>query len=74
MTTPVEHLRQIAGELQLADVRTAVGISLMTDFEQFSVIKPVPHHEGTLATMLDQLVAWSGAMRTVRENALQRVA
>lgn len=65
----VEHLRQIAGELQLADVRTAVGVSLMTDFEQFSVMKPVPHHEPTLNTMLDQLVSWSGALRSVRETA-----
>jgi len=64
----VEHLRQIAGELQLADVRTAVGVSLITDFEQFSVMKPVPHHEPTLTTMLDQLVAWSGALRGVRES------
>lgn len=64
----VEHLRQIAGELQLADVRTAVGISLITDFEQFSIMKPVPHHEPTLNTMLDQLVSWSGALQTVREN------
>lgn len=66
----VEHLRQIVGELQMADVRTAVGVSLMTDFEGWTTMKPVPHHEGTLNTMLDQLVAWSGAMKTVREGAL----
>ncbi len=66
----VEHLRQIAGELQLADVRTAVGISLLTDFENFSTMKPVPHHEAGLNTMLDQLVAWSGALKGVREGVL----
>lgn len=66
----VEHLRQIAGELQLADVRTAVGISLVTDFEGFTTMKPVPHHEPVLNTMFDQVIAWSGALRTVRAEVL----
>lgn len=35
----VEHLRTIVGELQMADVRTAVGVSLMHDFENWSVMK-----------------------------------
>jgi NAD(P)H-dependent FMN reductase len=65
----VEHLRQIVGELQMADVRTAVGVSLITDFEGFTTLKPLPHHEPTLSTMFDQLVAWSGALRGVREDA-----
>jgi NAD(P)H-dependent FMN reductase len=66
----VEHLRQIVGELQMADVRAAVGVSLINDFEGFTTLKPLPHHEPTLATMLDQLVSWSGALKTVRTNAL----
>lgn len=66
----VEHLRQIVGELQMADVRAAVGVSLINDFEAFTTLKPIPHHEPTLKAMLDQLVAWSGALKTVRENAL----
>jgi len=36
----VESLRLVAGELQMADVRTAVHLSLFTDFENFSVFKP----------------------------------
>ncbi len=39
-TRAVEHLRLIAGELQMADVRTQVALSLFTDFENFSVFKP----------------------------------
>ncbi|MEV8635858.1 NAD(P)H-dependent oxidoreductase [Streptosporangium sp. NPDC051023] len=62
----VEHLRLIAGELQLADVRAQVELSLFTDFENFTVFTPSARQEGTLTTMLDQLVAWSAALRTVR--------
>lgn len=70
----VEHLRQIVGELQMADVRTAVGVSLIHDFESFATLKPIPHHEPALATMFDQLVAWSGALKTVRREALVSAA
>jgi NAD(P)H-dependent FMN reductase len=66
----VEHLRLIVGELQIADVRQQVGISLITDFEGFTTMKPVPHHEAPLSTMLDQLVSWAGALRSVRTAAL----
>jgi NAD(P)H-dependent FMN reductase len=36
----VEHLRLIMGELQVADVRAQVALSLFTDFENFSVFTP----------------------------------
>lgn len=63
----VEHLRVIAAELQMADVRAAVGISLLTDFVDFTTMKPeLPHHEKALRDMLGQLVPWSAAMRDVR--------
>ena len=65
----VEHLRLIVGELQMADVRQQVGISLFTDFEGYTTMKPIPHHEAPLATMLDQLVSWSGALQTVRTES-----
>jgi NAD(P)H-dependent FMN reductase len=62
----VENLRLILGELQIADVRTAVHLSLFTDFENFSVFKPAPVQADTLKTLLDQLVSWSTALKTVR--------
>ena len=65
-TRAVEHLRGIMAELQIADVRQQVMLSLMTDFENFSVFKPADHHEKSVATMLDQVVAWGGAMKTLR--------
>jgi NAD(P)H-dependent FMN reductase len=66
----VEHLRVIAGEMQLADVRRQVAISLATDFESWTTLKYIPHHEPALVEMLDQLVSWSGALRSVRQVAL----
>src|SRR5882762_483551 len=41
----VENLRLILAELQVATVRTQVGLSLFTDFENFSVFKPAETHE-----------------------------
>ena len=65
-TRAVEHLRLIAGELQMADVRAQVALSLATDFENYSVFRPAGHHEQYLTTMLDQLVKWTEALKTVR--------
>jgi NAD(P)H-dependent FMN reductase len=62
----VEHLRQIASELQMAHVRNQVQLSLFTDFENFSEFKPADMHQENLTGMLDQLVAWTGAMKTIR--------
>jgi NAD(P)H-dependent FMN reductase len=64
----VEHLRQVAGELQMADVRTAVGLELYVDFENYTTFKPRAQHEATVSAMLDQVVAWSGALATVRNG------
>jgi NAD(P)H-dependent FMN reductase len=65
----VEQLRQVMAELQIADVRAAVALSLYTDFENFSVLKPAALHERSLKAMLDQLLAWSGALKPLRGAA-----
>ncbi|GGM06921.1 NADPH-dependent FMN reductase [Dactylosporangium sucinum] len=67
-TRAVEHLRLIMGELQVADVRAQVALSLYTDFENWTVFKPAPQHEGTLNTVLDQVVAWGRALEPVRKG------
>lgn len=67
-TRAVENLRLIAAELQLATVRAQVGFSLFTDFENFSVFKPAQQHEQSVSTLLDQVIAWSGALKTLRNN------
>jgi NAD(P)H-dependent FMN reductase len=66
-TRAVEHLRLIMGELQVADVRAQVALSLYTDFENFSSFKPGPQHEGNLNVVLDQTVSWTKALETVRK-------
>jgi NAD(P)H-dependent FMN reductase len=65
-TRAAEHLRLIMGELQVADVRNQVALSLRTDFENYSRFNPAAHHEGALTAMLDQVIAWSGALKTLR--------
>ena len=69
-----EALRLILGELQIADVRQAVGFSLLHDFEHYSVFTPGAHHVPSLATQLDQLVAWAGALREVRLAKREQLA
>lgn len=65
----VEHLRGIAGELQLADVRAQVSFTLATDFEHYRTLKPAEHHLPVLTQLLDQLTAWSAALAPLRATA-----
>jgi NAD(P)H-dependent FMN reductase len=62
----VEQLRLIMGELMVADVRAQVMLSLFTDFENFTTFKPAASHEKSVNAMLDQLVVWGRALKTVR--------
>ena len=62
----VENLRLVAGELQLADVRTAAHLSLFDDFENFSVVAPREMQVEAVNGMLDQLLSWAGALKAVR--------
>ena len=64
-----EHLRLVAGELQMADVRQQVALSLLTEFENFSVFKPGDYNLAALDTLLDQVVAWSNALAPLRQPA-----
>jgi hypothetical protein len=36
------------GELQIADVRAQVALSLLTDFENFTIFKPDPRQEASV--------------------------
>jgi NAD(P)H-dependent FMN reductase len=64
----VEHLRLVLAEVQMATVRNQVLLSMYTDFENFSVFKPGSHKEASVNEMLDQLIAWGGALKTLREK------
>jgi NAD(P)H-dependent FMN reductase len=67
----VEHLRVIMSEVLVATVRAQVTFSLLGDFENFKTFKPGPQHEKHLSTMLDELIAWGGALKTLRTTAPQ---
>jgi len=62
----VEQLRLVMGELMVADVRQQVILSLFTDFENFAAFKPAALHEKSVGVMLDQVIAWGGALKSLR--------
>jgi NAD(P)H-dependent FMN reductase len=67
----VEQLRLTMAELQIADVRAQVMLSLFTDFEKMSVFKPAAHQEKAVMAMLDQVVAWGTALQPMRRGQLR---
>jgi NAD(P)H-dependent FMN reductase len=62
----VEHLRLVLAEVEVATVRNQVLLSMFHDFENFSVFKPAAHHEKSVHAMFDQLIAWAGALKALR--------
>ncbi|CAN5580784.1 hypothetical protein BH09ACT4_BH09ACT4_10200 [soil metagenome] len=58
-----EHLRLVLSEVQIADVRQQVSFSLMTDFENFSVLAHQGSQVAQLDTQLNQLVSWAEALQ-----------
>jgi NAD(P)H-dependent FMN reductase len=62
----IEHLRLIMAELQIADVRAQVSLSLITDFEKYHVFKPAPFHQKSVHQMLDQVIAWANVLKILR--------
>jgi NAD(P)H-dependent FMN reductase len=71
-TRAVEHLRLVMGGLQIADVEAQVSLSVLADFENFSTFKPTAYQEDAVRAMLDQLVAWGSALKSMRESAAGR--
>lgn len=67
-TRAVEQLRLILAELQVATVRAQVMLSLFSDFEHYTAFKPAAHHEKSVKSMLDQVIAWGGALKTLRSR------
>lgn len=68
-----EHLRQVLAEVKVATVRSQVALSVFDDFKiddplvagQFA---PRELHEPVLARLTDELLAWGGALQTLRET------
>src|SRR5450432_3974535 len=62
----IENLRLVMASLQVATVRPQVGLSLAADFEHGTVFKPTETQEKNLNTLLDHVIAWSGALKVLR--------
>jgi NAD(P)H-dependent FMN reductase len=62
----VEHLRVVLAEVHVATVRAQVLLSMFTDFESYTTFKPDPRHEKSVGSTLDQVVAWGGALKSLR--------
>ena len=67
----VEHLRLTLAEVKVACVRSHVALRLSDDFDLTSMIEPGtvcpgPRAEAILDRMLDEVVAWSSALTTLR--------
>jgi NAD(P)H-dependent FMN reductase len=70
----VEQLRLVMAEVKIAAVRAQVTCSLMTDFENFQTLKPSPHHEKGVNAMIDDLLIWGEAMKTLRAKSKKQAA
>ena len=63
----VEQPRLVLAEVQMATVRNQVLLFMFTDFENFSVFKPGPTKEQSVNDVLDQVIAWGSALKTLRK-------
>lgn len=62
----VEQLRLVMSELRVATVRSQVALSFPHDYQDWSELAPGEQQGERLTEMLDELVAWGGALRTLR--------
>jgi NAD(P)H-dependent FMN reductase len=74
-TRAVEQLRLVLAEVKVASVRSQVGLPLATDFTAAGTTgrgacTPGQHQRAAADRMLDELIAWSGALKQLRERAL----
>lgn len=70
----VEHLRQIAVELQMAPTRHGVhiqGADFMATWQNGQELTEIEHLQGGVATMLDELAWWAVTLKEGREKTAQ---
>jgi NAD(P)H-dependent FMN reductase len=65
----VEHLRGVAANLRLADVRSQVSFNMITDFENYQTLQPKPYHEQAANALIDDIIAWGTALAPLRAKA-----
>lgn len=61
----IEHLRQVLAELQVADVRTALTLSLSEDFTG-DAFSPRAFQAERVHRLVDEVATWSQALHAVR--------
>lgn len=59
-------LRQVLGNLKIADVTPFGAFNLFTDFENMSTFNPSEIHFPTIDAVITDTAAWATALRTVR--------
>lgn len=69
-----EHLRHVLAEVKVATVRSHVAVSVFDDFVaggpmDVGEFGPRANHEPALLALGEQLLAWGGALRTLRQDA-----
>ena len=65
-TRAAEQLRLVLAEIHVADVRDQVALSLFDDFEDYTTFTPRSRKVADVHSMLDQVAAWGGALRSLR--------
>lgn len=65
-TRAVETWRQIAAELQMADVRAQVFLPFSSDFADMSTFQPSEGATGALDDVYTQVVRWAEALKPLR--------
>jgi NAD(P)H-dependent FMN reductase len=63
-----EQLRLVMAELQIADVRASVSLSLMDDYAD-GRFAPRDVQGKRLGMLFDQVITWAGALKPIREPA-----
>ena len=65
----VEQLRLVMAELKIATVRSAVALSIFTDFDKENNFIPNDRHATKLDDLFDELVSWGTALKAVRDGS-----
>lgn len=63
-----EQLRLVMSELQVATVRSHVTLFFAADYRNWTELVPSIGQAQSLTEMLDELVAWGGALQGLRES------
>lgn len=65
-------LRSTLANLKLAIVEPQGAFSLFNDFENMTTFKPMEVHNARFSEMIDDVVAWSTALKSVRHETVKQ--